>query len=272
MTKEQYFLEYNKGNIATDLIQAEVHFRKLKNTGDGDSRGHANCCVKHLLHASGESLESVSHALVLGNPGESHSFRSLASNIDAFRKRLQSENVSPDEGILAVRNLRNQFESFNPEFDVSKCRSCGSMEGFDDLIKDANNLNMQSDNYAIVDKRMASKNNISGKDMAILYGGQWVGLGVNQAIDMAVPQYGLAAKLIGAIALPLLSYYVRMNKTVAQVLVLTGGYLSTKLVDYAGQYLPTARVQTRNVAVVRRQATVSPVGPISSSQSKYVIV
>ncbi|MCJ7613651.1 hypothetical protein MUO71_02635, partial [Candidatus Bathyarchaeota archaeon] len=93
----------------------------------------------------------------------------------------------------------------------------------------------------------------------------------NQAIDMVVPQYGLAAKLIGAIALPLLSYYVRMNKTVAQVLVLTGGYLSTKLVDYAGQYLPPARVQIRNNAVVRRQAPVYPVNTVSSSQSKYVI-
>ena len=103
--KEQYFLDYNKGNIATDLIQAEVHFRKLQKTGGVDSRGHANCVVKHLLHANGESLESLSHALVLGNPGESHSFRSLASNIDAFRKRLQTDNVSADEGILAVRKL-----------------------------------------------------------------------------------------------------------------------------------------------------------------------
>ena len=272
MTKEQYFLEFNKGNIATDLIQAEVHFRRVKKTGGSDVKGHQNCCVKHLLHASGESQEAISHALVVANPGVSHNFRSLASNIDDFRKRLQTENVSPDEGILAVRKLRGEFESFNPDFDVSKCQSCGSMGDFGDLIKDANNLNMQSDNYAIVGKRMASKNNISGKDMAILYGGQWVGLGVNQAIDMAVPQYGLAAKLIGAIALPLLSYYVRMNKTVAQVLVLTGGYLSTKLVDYAGQYIPAARVQTRNVAVVRRQVPVYPVGPISSSQSKYVLV
>ena len=277
--KELYFLEYNKGNIATDLIQAEVHFRKLNKTGGGDSRGHANCVVKHLLHAHGESLESVSHALVLGNPGESHSFRSLGANIEAFRKRLQTENVSPDEGILAVRKLRGQFESFNPEFDVSKCRSCGSVDGFGDLIKDANNLNTETNDNGSVDDNMAAKNNLKGKDIAVLYGGQWVGLGADKAIDMVVPQYGLAVKLGLAVLLPILAYSVKMNNTLAEVAVLAGGYLSTKLPDYAPSLLPVARVRNVMNTAARRVATASAArsdygttGSAYGAQTKYSII
>ena len=269
--KEQYFLDYNKGNLATDLIQAEVHFRKLNKTGGTDVKGHANCVVKHLLHASGEAQEATSHALVVANPGVSHSFRSLASNIDAFRKRLQTENVGADEGIIAVRKLRGEFESFNPDFDVSKCRSCGAMADFGDLIKDANNLNTNNDNYSNVDKSMRPKNNIGGKDIALVYGTDLVGgWGLNTAIDTYVPQYGLAVKAAIAAILPVAAYFVKMPEYVAKALVLTGGYMLSKLPDYAGSIITPARVQTRKVAVVRRTAPVAA-GPVYASQSKYVI-
>lgn len=43
--KEQYFLEYNRDNIFKDLIQAETHFRNLKDSANF-KEGHANCIVK----------------------------------------------------------------------------------------------------------------------------------------------------------------------------------------------------------------------------------
>lgn len=265
--KEKYFLEYNKGNLATNLIQSEVHFRNLKKSNHDDVRGHANCIVKHLLDSEGEALEATSHSLIAEDATSSHKFKELAGNIREFRKRLQAGNVSADEGIREIRRLRGQFESFNPEFDVSKCQSCGNIDGFIKEFNSTNNLNTQTNNYSNDDNNMPSKSKISGKDIALMYGGQWIGLGVNAGIDSFISQYGLVAKALLAAGLPVATYFVKMPKYLAEVLILTGGYLSTKLPDYVGQYLPPATV--RRATVVTTPTRVAT--PTGISQSKYII-
>lgn len=268
--KEKYFLDYNKDNIATDLIQAEVHFRKLKDTGQTDSRGHANCCVKHLLHSSGESNEAVSHALVVEGPEASHNFRSLESNINEFRKRLQTESVSPDEGILAIRKLRNQFESFNPEYDVSKCKSCGNIDGFLEELDKSKNLNTSRNNSYGDDDNMKSKNkDISGKGIATVYGGQLIGLAANEGINRYVPvQYNMPLKVALAAGLPLASYFVKMPKVVADVAVLIGGYITTRLVESA---ISAPAIVAQTVTVARVPSVGVAPRATGITQTKYTI-
>ena len=268
--KEKYFLDYNKDNIATDLIQAEVHFRKLKETGQTDSRGHANCGVKHLLHSEGESGEATSHALVVEGAGSSHNFRNLADNIRQFRKKLQTGNVSPDDGILAIRKLRSQFESFNPEYDVSKCKSCGSIDGFIEELDKSKNLNTSRNNSYGDDDNMKSKNsNISGKGIATVYGGQLVGLGIDAGINSFVPaQYNQILKGVLAAGLPLAAYFVKMPKVAAEIAVLIGGYITTRLAD---DLIPNYVPAVRTVTVARTPARVAPPRAVGATQTKYTL-
>lgn len=125
--KEKYYLDYNKDNIFINLIQSEDHFKYLGiyKFADPEVEGFANCIVKHLADAEGEASEAVSHSLVVEGSEPSTKFRKLKDGLRAFRKRLQTSYVSPDEGIKAIRKLRREFEGFNVEYDVSKCESCG---------------------------------------------------------------------------------------------------------------------------------------------------
>ena len=224
-----------------------------------------------MADAEGESEEAISHSLIVEGDESSRRFKGLADNVREFRKKLQNSSISSTEGIRAIRDIRGQFESFNPEYDVSKCKSCGNIDGFLEEFDVAKNLNTSRNNHYVDDDNMKSKSGVSGKDMAILYGGQWVGLGVDQAIDYAVPQYGMPIKLGLAAALPIVSYFVKMPKHIAEVLVLTGGYLSTKLAEYVQQAIAPA-VAVRKVSV-RAPATVTAAPPqaVGIAQTKYVI-
>lgn len=122
--KEQYYLEYNKDNIAKNLIQAEEHFRNIDPQAE-QVVGFQNCILKHLLNAEAEAEEAISHSLIVEGEEKAKKFQQLRDEIRKLRKRLQKAWVPPEEGIKRVRQLRRKFESFNPEYDISKCRSCG---------------------------------------------------------------------------------------------------------------------------------------------------
>jgi len=123
-SKEAYYLEYNKDNIAKNLIQAEVHFRNIDPNVEPEV-GFQNCILKHLLDAEGEAEEAISHSLVVEGEESAKKFTELRDKIRRLRKRMQKAWVPPEEGIKKIRELRRFFESFNPEYDISKCRSCG---------------------------------------------------------------------------------------------------------------------------------------------------
>jgi hypothetical protein len=136
--KTRYYLEYNKDNIAKNLIQAEVHYRNLKGGyqfTNEEVTGFANCIVKHLLDAEGEADEAVSHSLMVEGSEPSEKFKRLRDELRAFRKRVQKGQVNVDEGIKEVRRLRREFELFNPEYDISRCKSCGPIEEWLGLLK-----------------------------------------------------------------------------------------------------------------------------------------
>lgn len=86
------------------------------------------------------------------------------------------------------------------------------------------------------------------KDVALIYGGQWVGKGVDKAIQYVVPQYDMPVSLGLAVGLPLLTRFVKMGDTTEKVAILVGGFFSTKIVDYAEQALAPAPVAMRRVA------------------------
>ena len=86
------------------------------------------------------------------------------------------------------------------------------------------------------------------KEIALTYGGQWVGKGVDKAIQYVVPQYDMPVSLGLAVGLPLLTRFVKIGDTAEKVAILIGGFFSTKIVDYAEAYLAPAAVAVRRVA------------------------
>jgi len=122
--KIREFLMWNKDNIFINLIQAEDH---LRNVSSASNPEFLNCVVKHLAYVEGEADEAVSHSLILEGERASKEFAKLRDAVRGLRRRLMSGKLpSPEKGIEEVRKLRAQFEYFNPEYDVSKCASCGA--------------------------------------------------------------------------------------------------------------------------------------------------
>ncbi|MCL6578412.1 MAG: hypothetical protein K6T73_03385 [Candidatus Bathyarchaeota archaeon] len=123
--KIKEFLAWNKDNIFINLIQAEDHLRNVSSSLPNPE--FLNCVVKHLAYVEGEADEAVSHALILEGPRASKEFAKLRDAVRELRLRIMSGKLSsPEQGIEEVRKLRAQFEYYNPEYDVSKCSSCGA--------------------------------------------------------------------------------------------------------------------------------------------------
>lgn len=123
--KIKEFLEWNKDNIFINLIQAEDHLRNV--ASESPTPEFLNCVVKHLAYAEGEADEAVSHSLILEGQLASREFAKLRDEIRKLRKLIQKGALSsPEKAIEEVRKIRGQFEYFNPEYDVSKCGSCGA--------------------------------------------------------------------------------------------------------------------------------------------------
>ncbi|MBA7490873.1 hypothetical protein ES702_01416 [subsurface metagenome] len=121
--KEKYYLKFNKDEIFKNLLGTEGHFRNIKEKGV-DTEGFLNCAVKHLADAEGHLDEAISHSLVAETAEKSEKFRQLRNKTRDFRHNLQAGKVSAERGIEEIREIRNEFEAFNPEYDISKCIAC----------------------------------------------------------------------------------------------------------------------------------------------------
>ena len=126
--KEDYYLKFNKDEIFKNLIAIEGHFRNVMEQHETVEKGFMNCCVKHAADAEGHADEAISHSAIIEGEEKSRSFRDLRNGIKGLRWNLQKDAITPFDGIKAVRQLRRQFASFNPEYDISKCKSCEPVE------------------------------------------------------------------------------------------------------------------------------------------------
>lgn len=120
--KEANFLRYNQDQIYGNLLAAEVHFRKL--TSKGADQNFNQCAVKHLSLSANDSDEAVSHSVAVGEQKDSVKYAELRDKITDLQHDVQDGKVKPLDGIERVRELKHEFEAFNPSFDVSKCKAC----------------------------------------------------------------------------------------------------------------------------------------------------
>ena len=107
ISKESYYLTFNKDEIFKSLIACEGHFRNLK-SADKDSAGFLNCIVKHLADAEGHCDEAISHSLIVDGKDSSNSFLVLRDEIRSLRKWIQRSPITRDEGIIEIRKVRRE--------------------------------------------------------------------------------------------------------------------------------------------------------------------
>jgi hypothetical protein len=125
--KTREFLSYNKDNIFKNLLQAEHHAKML----DGEVRGgHANCIVKHLAFVEGEAEEAINHAQLV-EPQKVEYFKSLRDLVYLLRKQVMSGLTTSDDLNRKIWVLRKMFESFNEEYDTTKCTACEALSYYD---------------------------------------------------------------------------------------------------------------------------------------------
>lgn len=65
------------------------------------------------------------------------------------------------------------------------------------------------------------------KDIMVIYGGEWVGKGVDKLVNMYLPADAQTVKIAAATVLPLLTL-MRLPETAKDLCLLVGGYLATK--------------------------------------------
>lgn len=285
MTKEAYYLEWNKDNIFTDLIQSEVH---LRNATPQDAEGFLNCVVKHTAHAEGEAEEAVSHSLMVqSEENKSEKFREFSENLHAFRKSIQKGDKDLSKLIKDIRLLRREFESFNPEYDVSRCSSCGInadaynprnerslalTEALD--RKDLNPIkeNNESRGIRMVDPKL--------RDIAGDYGGMHLGEFAKRGLLWLDAKYpagvmGLKPSLIGDLVGTVGGIYggLKLKPPYDKVAVMVGGHLSTDLYRQAEILLaPAARFVYTPVPPGAPSFSPASVIPQAGSAGKYTMV
>jgi len=167
ISKERYYLSFNKDEIFKNLIASEGHFRNFTELKE-DKAGFLNCIVKHLADAEGHCDEAISHALIAESEDSSRGFLELRDKIRDLRRYVQSSPITRDEGIREIRKIRRSFEAFNPDYDVSKCETCGDptevMEDITKIISDLKNNAQKTvahendaEDFLIMEKEMADK-------------------------------------------------------------------------------------------------------------------
>jgi len=126
--KEEYFLLFNKEEIFKNLIATEGHFRNVLEQREKVESGAFNCVVKHLADAESHGDEAISHSLIVEGSEASKNFEQLRDGIRELRRKTQDGHINSLSGLKETRKLRRMFESFNPSFDISKCKSCDVLE------------------------------------------------------------------------------------------------------------------------------------------------
>lgn len=129
VSKESEFLTYNKDSIFKNFLHAEEHLRNIEGKEVAVAKGEASCVVKHLASAEGHADEAISHAADLNRAGimaqgTPQEFKMIRDELHDLRDKFQEGGYTVTQAIAELRDTRRQFESFHPEFDISKCKAC----------------------------------------------------------------------------------------------------------------------------------------------------
>jgi len=227
MKPEEYFLKYNKDNIFKNLVQAEDHLKKVKEPN------FAQCALKHTMFAEGEAEEAVGHSMSV-EPESTEDFKELVEDVTKLRKEIQTGNFDPDKTVSDVRRIRRKFESFNKDYDVSRCRSCGEViEKLKSTLKNAEtakalNKSNPLSSYSI---NRGEKRMVTSREIGIIAGSQFAGIAAKTGVDYVDKVTGKAGEVawkrpstlisIGAgVALPLIAMkYLRGDTALAATVI-----------------------------------------------------
>ncbi len=254
---EKYFLGFNKDEIFKWILAAEGHFRYVTSENKSEDRA---CIVKHLAEVEGHSDEAVSHALIIQGEDVSVKYAKLRDMAKDLRKRVQTSQLSFSEGLIKIRSLRSYFESFNPDYDISKCSTCGPKENVYRIEK---TLLMQSGNsfqdwnlgemqrfkrekplnYRQTSSRVGYYDMTKRNDVLGIYGAELVAKAAEMgftAIDRSVGKLtapiherpSVWLNMIGGIGIPLVTLWRKVRAPWDLPLIAGGGHLFTKIVDY----------------------------------------
>jgi hypothetical protein len=120
--KEAGFLRFNQDGVYSNLLATEEHFRNLESK-DGNNAFN-QCAVKHLSLGANHADEAVSHSVAVGDTSSSKKYASLRDEMVSLQHDVQDGKVTPTKGIERVREIKHNFELFNPSFDLQKCKAC----------------------------------------------------------------------------------------------------------------------------------------------------
>ena len=252
-------------------------------------KGEVTKSIRNKVELAEEELSAAETEHVwnvqLKDPVENRRLKQIGSKISNIRKTLEATQIGFPHPNIPVKGTVEDLGKVQKQIDsamkdvyegITECKSCLNIKDFLKQVETLNpeptkakNLNTSRNNYSSVDTNMASKSKISGKDIAVTYGGLWIGKGIDMGIQYAVPQYDMPITLGLAVGLPVLTYFVKLPKYLAEVLILAGGFLSTKIVNYAEQAL-TPTVAVRRAAVVNTP-TRGFTPTAGTAQTKYVI-
>jgi len=292
--KEKYYLDFNRDEIFKNLIASEGHFRNIDISKD--KAGFLNCIVKHLGDAESHLDEAISHSLVVEGKESSNKFFELRDKVKEFRKWVQSSPIKRDEGIKEIRKLRREFESFNKDYDVSKCEACGAsdevlkeMENILAKVKKSNKIgdmklkkdikednqysksnNPQKTLYSIHNYKNSDKKLKDLRDVGIIYGADQLGYGLHRLLLWADATYptgiaGMKYSLIGDLVATIGGAYGALNLKDPWDLVaaLVGGYVSTDLWRQLETYMTPPAVTYTSPTTARTPVTYSTLNSIA---------
>lgn len=245
--KELAFLEYNKQNIFTNLIQAEHH---LANLGSKYDMGFAQCVNKHLAFALGEADEAYMHSLV-ANPEHAPKYKELRAKIQSLI--INFKNMTPEEAIKEVRAVRKQFESFNEDYNTEKCEACTinitkSLYTNKTIKKQSGGERMRPAEIGIMTTGM-----FAGKFAQ--WGAEYVDKAVGKENESIAKKPSTWINIAGGLGLELLALFaLKRNPTIQLFTAAAGGLMLTKTVDYlkeSTQSGSTSAIRARPVYTIR---------------------
>ena len=212
---------------------------------------------------------------------ENRRLKEIGAKMSNIRKGLESTQIGFPHPNIPVKGTVEDLEKAQEEIDsamkdvyegITECKSCVSVQEFMKQMKvlkpeteKGKVLNTNLNNNSISDVKMA------WRDIALTYGGQWVGKGVDKAIQYVVPQYDMPITVGLAVGLPILTKFVKLPKTVETAAILVGGFLSTKIMDYIEEAItPTPVVAyAPPPAAAARVAPPAPVPVIT--RTRYLV-
>jgi hypothetical protein len=260
------FLRYNKEEIFKNLIHAEGH---LRNAEPGARPEELQCLIKHLADAEGHADEAISHAAALGDDEASLKFRRLRDMLRDLRREFQAGLRRVEDGIRRVREARGFFESFNPEFDVSRCTACGeslrkALEALGAPKASLRAIEEEAERFALEALAPHEKALNEGaaahpsggsmptwREVGLIYGGSHIAKGLERAFVEVDKRLGKAASPVQerpstwlnvglGLALPVVSAALKVKEPLVTLLALVGAHMSTKVWDYLEEYMAAA--------------------------------